>query len=191
MLYTRTSILSQFLRLLSEEMGDSSSEMSDLELALSKAVDATALSMEEDSESSKFNKEKHREYEHQCREKFSTAEVQSDFESADVNLVPETDSNMIDSPDVHHGLMSKMEEKPIEDETMLNYQRKVTVLYVLFSACLADARDDKTKCSRRRKGYDARHRVTLRLLATWLDIKWSKMVCVHNFSILCWLFECG
>lgn len=169
-----------FLRLLSEEMGDSSSEMSDLELALSKAVDATALSMEEDSESSKFNKEKHREYEHQCREKFSTAEVQSDFESADVNLVPETDSNMIDSPDVHHGLMSKMEEKPIEDETMLSYQRKVTVLYVLFSACLADARDDKTKCSRRRKGYDARHRVTLRLLATWLDIKWSKMEAIET-----------
>ncbi|KAK1304921.1 hypothetical protein QJS10_CPB11g00906 [Acorus calamus] len=31
------------------------------------------------------------------------------------------------------------------------------------------------KHSTRRKGYDARHRVALRLLATWLDVKWSKL----------------
>ncbi|PNX69094.1 putative membrane protein, partial [Trifolium pratense] len=60
---------------------------------------------------------------------------------------------------------------------MLSDQRKVTVLYELISACLSDLRDDDKKCKRRRKGYDARHRVALRLLATWLDVKWTKMVC--------------
>ncbi|KAG6647105.1 hypothetical protein CIPAW_07G055900 [Carya illinoinensis] len=121
-----------FLRLLSEESGETS-ERADQEFALSKAVDVTVLSMEKDSESSKSKRQKHREYEHECRERYSTGEVQSDFEAADVHLVQETD------------------------------------------ACLADAREDNNKCSRRRKGYDARHRVALRLLATWLDIKWIKM----------------
>ncbi|KAG6647104.1 hypothetical protein CIPAW_07G055900 [Carya illinoinensis] len=135
-----------FLRLLSEESGETS-ERADQEFALSKAVDVTVLSMEKDSESSKSKRQKHREYEHECRERYSTGEVQSDFEAADVHLVQETDGTMFDAKDAHHGLMT----------------------------CLADAREDNNKCSRRRKGYDARHRVALRLLATWLDIKWIKM----------------
>ncbi|KAG6702884.1 hypothetical protein I3843_07G054800 [Carya illinoinensis] len=163
-----------FLRLLSEESGDTS-ERADQEFALSKAVDVTVLSMEKDSESSKSKRQKHREYEHECRERYSTGEVQSDFEAADVHLVQETDGTMFDAKDAHHGLMSKVDAKPIEEVTMIGYPRKVTVLYVLLSACLADAREDNNKCSRRRKGYDARHRVALRLLATWLDIKWIKM----------------
>lgn len=167
------------MRLLSEESGDIS-ERADQEFALSKAVDVTVLSMEKDSESSKSKRQKHREYEHECRERYSTGEVQSDFEAADVHLVQETDGTMFDAKDAHHGLMSKVDAKPIEEVTMIGYPRKVTVLYVLLSACLADAREDNNKCSRRRKGYDARHRVALRLLATWLDIKWIKMVCVHN-----------
>ncbi|XP_062143976.1 probable lipase MIL1 isoform X2 [Alnus glutinosa] len=168
-----------FLRLLSEESGDNSSQRADLELALSKAIDVTALSMEKDSESSKSKREKHLEYEHECREKLSNAEVQSSSEAADVHLVPETDSNMSDDKDAHLGSMTKMDEKPIEEVTMLSYRRKVTVLYLLLSACLADTRDDNKKCSRRRKGYDARHRVALRLLATWLDIKWAKMEAIE------------
>lgn len=165
------------MRLLSEESGDNSSQRADLELALSKAIDVTALSMEKDSESSKSKMEKHLEYEHECREKLSNAEVQSSSEAADVHLVLETDSNMSDDKDAHLGSMTTMDEEPIEEVTMLSYRRKVTVLYLLLSACLADTRNDNKKCSRRRKGYDARHRVALRLLATWLDIKWAKMVC--------------
>ncbi|XP_059438342.1 uncharacterized protein LOC132171127 isoform X2 [Corylus avellana] len=150
-----------------------------MELALSKAIDATALSMKKDSESSKSKREKHREYEHECREKLSTAEVQSSSEAADVHLVPETDSNMSDDKDAHLGSITKMDEKPIEEVTMLSNQRKVTVLYLLLSACLADSRNDNKKRSQRRKGYDARHRVALRLLATWLDIKWAKMEAIE------------
>ncbi|XP_059438341.1 uncharacterized protein LOC132171127 isoform X1 [Corylus avellana] len=168
-----------FLRLLSEESGDNSSQRADMELALSKAIDATALSMKKDSESSKSKREKHREYEHECREKLSTAEVQSSSEAADVHLVPETDSNMSDDKDAHLGSITKMDEKPIEEVTMLSNQRKVTVLYLLLSACLADSRNDNKKRSQRRKGYDARHRVALRLLATWLDIKWAKMEAIE------------
>ncbi|GAY57760.1 hypothetical protein CUMW_181930 [Citrus unshiu] len=48
-----------FLRLLSEEAGDGSAQSSDQEFALSKAVDATAVSLEADSETSKSKKEKH------------------------------------------------------------------------------------------------------------------------------------
>ncbi|XP_075656023.1 transmembrane and coiled-coil domain-containing protein STS1-like isoform X2 [Castanea sativa] len=135
--------------------------------------------MEEDSESSKAKREKLREYEHECREKFSTAEVQSNLEAEDVHLLQETDSNTFEIKDADHALMSKMDEKPIEEVTMLSYRRKVTVLYVLLSACLADTSDDNKKCNRQRKGYDARHRVALRLLATWFDIKWTKMEAIE------------
>nr|POE98346.1 transmembrane and coiled-coil domain-containing protein 4 [Quercus suber] len=126
-----------FLRLLAEESGENSSQREDQELALSTAVDVTARSMEEDSESSKSKREKLHEYEHECREKFSTAEVQSNLEAEDVHLLQETDT------------------------------------------CLADTSDENKKCNRQRKGYDARHRVALRLLATWFDIKWTKMEAIE------------
>ncbi|KAL5754516.1 hypothetical protein ACOSP7_022736 [Xanthoceras sorbifolium] len=171
-----------FLRLLSEEEGDSSSHGSEQELALSKAVDVTAISMETDSESSKSKKEKHREYEYECREKYSTAEMQSHSESANMHLEiqQETDSNVLSIEDASHGSGCRFDEKPIEEETTLSYQRKVAVLYVLLSACLADIPEDNEKCTRRRKGYDARHRVALRLLATWLDIQWIKVEAIET-----------
>lgn len=56
--------------------------------------------------------------------------------------------------------------------------RKMAVLYMLLSACVADVNmaEEGMGSPRVRKGYDARHRVALRLVATWLDVKWNKMV---------------
>ncbi|KAH9662897.1 transmembrane/coiled-coil protein (DUF726) [Citrus sinensis] len=170
-----------FLRLLSEEAGDGSAQSSDQEFALSKAVDATAVSLEADSETSKSKKEKHREYENECREKCSTGKKQShsDMENADRKTQQETDSNLAGTEDSPHESGSKFDERPIEEEAVLSYQRKVTVLYELLSACLADIPQHDKKCTRQRTGYDSRHRVALRLLATWLDIKWIKMEAVE------------
>lgn len=170
-----------FLRLLSEEAGDGSAQSSDQEFALSKAVDATAVSLEADSETSKSKKEKHREYENECREKCSTGKKQShsDLENADQKTQQETDSNLAGTEDSPHESGSKFDERPIEEEAVLSCQRKVTVLYELLSACLADIPQDDKKCTRQRTGYDSRHRVALRLLATWFDIKWIKMEAVE------------
>ncbi|XP_048335113.2 uncharacterized protein LOC107424393 isoform X3 [Ziziphus jujuba] len=169
-----------FMRLLSEETDEGSSQSSDQELALSKAVGCLLLSMEENLESVKCKKEKHGEYEHECREKFSTAEVQSKIEAADVQSHLETqrgtDDNILGVKDESNTKI----ENPIEERDMLSYQRKVTVLYELLSACLADSNGDNKKSTRRRKGYDARHRVALRLLATWLDVKWIKMEAIET-----------
>lgn len=174
------------MRLLSEDGDKASSQSSDQELALSKAVDAIAQSMEPDAASFKYKKEKHQEYEHECREKLSAGEVQSHAEAVKVALenAEERDSNLVSVSDAIHGSASGVDEKPIEEEKMLSYHRKITVLYELLSACLADKRGDNKNCTRRRKGYDARHRVALRLLATWLDIKWIKMVCRHHQTLL-------
>ncbi|XP_062205665.1 uncharacterized protein LOC133907608 [Phragmites australis] len=59
--------------------------------------------------------------------------------------------------------------------------RKMAVLYMLLSACVADVNmaEEGMGSPRIRKGYDARHRVALRLLATWLDVKWIKMEAVE------------
>nr|XP_043632820.1 transmembrane and coiled-coil domain-containing protein 4-like [Erigeron canadensis] len=75
---------------------------------------------------------------------------------------------------------SVVKEEVIEEVRMLSYGRKVTVLYELLSACLADIpEDNNSKSKRRGKGYDARHRAALRLLTTWFDIKWIKMEAIE------------
>nr|GFB10967.1 transmembrane and coiled-coil domain-containing protein 4-like isoform X3 [Tanacetum cinerariifolium] len=74
---------------------------------------------------------------------------------------------------------SDVEEKVNEEVKMLSYGRKVTVLYQLLSACLADIPEDNSKSKKRAKGYDARHRAALRLLSTWFDIKWIKMEAIE------------
>jgi len=193
----------QFMRLLSQEPDDDSAgsaQRLEQELALSKAVDAIVLEMEKNLQPSNSKRERINEYEHQCREKYSAPDVQSNPEKADVDVnlgnQKETDAApLINLEDPQQGSdnslinledpqqvsdNSKIDEKPIEEVLMLSDQRKVTVLYELLSACLSDLREDDKECKRRRKGYDARHRVALRLLATWLDVKWTKMVC--NFA---------
>ncbi|XP_047165580.1 transmembrane and coiled-coil domain-containing protein 4-like isoform X1 [Vigna umbellata] len=171
------------LRLLSEESGDDYSERSDKELALSGAVDAMVLSMESNSESLMSRREKLREYEHQCREKFLTSDVEPNSEKLHMQLdtKEETGTPFHDCEEPHQGsIHSNIDESPIEVVMMLSNPRKVAVLYELLCACLSDLCENNKKHGRRRKGYDARHRVTLRLLATWLDIKWSKMEAIET-----------
>ncbi|KAK1410462.1 hypothetical protein QVD17_36999 [Tagetes erecta] len=75
---------------------------------------------------------------------------------------------------------SEIGEKLTEEIKMLCYERKVTVLHELLSACLANIpENDKSKSKRRGKGYDARHRSALRLLTTWFDVQWIKMEAIE------------
>lgn len=174
-----TNHVGAFMRLIAEQSEEGSSERLEQEIALSKAVDAMAFSMETNSESSQVKKEKSRKYEQEYREKYSTPEVppNSVMENQPIVTPPESDSNMLRGTDNHHLMCDSLNEKPTEEVGMLTYQRKVMVLYELLSACLAaaDTREDSKKYTRRRKGYDARHRVALRLLTSWFDIEWIKM----------------
>ncbi|KAE9446067.1 hypothetical protein C3L33_22050, partial [Rhododendron williamsianum] len=173
-------MLSQFLRLLSEESTDTSSEMKDVELALSKSVDVMAQTTETTPPDFERKMEKHREYEQERRQKCST-DMQPNTEVETMHLeIPEGPScNMIGGEQTTNQAGSNIHEKPPEEVTMLSYQRKVTVLYELLSACLADLPEDGKKSKKRRRGYDARHRVALRLLTTWFDINWNKMEAVE------------
>ncbi|CAJ1930333.1 unnamed protein product [Sphenostylis stenocarpa] len=175
-------ILFRFLCLI-EEFGDGNSQRLDQELALSKAVDAMVLSLEKNSETLRSRREKLREYEHQCREKLFTSNAQPNSEKVDMQLETqeETGTPFLDFKEPHQGsIHSNTDGSSTEEVMMLSYQRKVAVLYELFSACLSDLGENNKKHSQRRKGYDARHRVTLRLLATWLNIKWSKMEAIET-----------
>ncbi|KAJ6739969.1 TRANSMEMBRANE AND COILED-COIL DOMAIN-CONTAINING PROTEIN 4 TMCO4 [Salix purpurea] len=175
-----------FMRLLSEESGDasssSSSQSSDQEVALSKAVDVMEETMGANPVSSQSKKEKHKEYETQCREKLSTgSEVKStsEVENEPPQTAKDRDCHSADVSDAPRDSGLKLDETPVEEEKMLSNHRKVTVLYEILSACLADRREENKKYTRKRNGYDARHRVALRLLATWLDIKWTKMEAIE------------
>ncbi|KAL4362892.1 hypothetical protein GQ457_04G020770 [Hibiscus cannabinus] len=187
--------LGAFLRLLAEEGEEGTSERLEQEIALSKAVDSMASSMETNSKSSQVKKEKSREYEQECREKYSPAEVPSNSVVANqpIETPQESDTSVICGNDDHNLMDNSLNEKPVEGVGMLTYHRKVMVLYELLSASLAAAEtsEDSNKYNQRRKGYDARHRVALRLLTTWFDIEWIKMVCNHNLLSLFHLFYLG
>ncbi|XP_010271492.1 PREDICTED: transmembrane and coiled-coil domain-containing protein 4-like isoform X2 [Nelumbo nucifera] len=163
------------LRLLSKENGETSSERLDQELALTKAVDAMEMKMQTKIVSSEGKREvKHLEYEQKCQERIST-------ETSEAPDVPTETSQHTSSytlsnkEDASDKSTKGFEEKPIEEETLLSYERKVAFLYELLSACLAGTPEDDKKDTQLRKGYDARHRVALHLLATWLNFKWIKM----------------
>ncbi|TKY55873.1 membrane protein F35D11.3 [Spatholobus suberectus] len=171
-----------FLRLLSQELDDGSSQRLDQELALSRVVDGIALDLQRNLEASESKREKLREYERQCRKKFSVDDVQPHCEKVDAPLEvqQETDADpLLECKETQQGSVDwKIDEGPIEEVMMLSDQRKVTVLYELLSGCLSDLGEDIGR--RRRKGYDARHRVALQLLATWLDVKWTKMDAIET-----------
>ncbi|XP_030527206.2 transmembrane and coiled-coil domain-containing protein 4-like isoform X1 [Rhodamnia argentea] len=162
-----------FLKLLTEDGEETCPERTNKELALAKAVDAMVLSVEtspvyeEDTRSDDYEKE--------CREKCS--DFQTNGSSEEVVKLDGTaraaGSKMTAEEDVPNKVLGTSEEF-MEEGRMISRQRKVAVLYELLSACVADSSEDESK-SPGRKGYDARHRVGLRLLATWLGIKWLEM----------------
>ncbi|KAL1810182.1 hypothetical protein ACET3Z_027172 [Daucus carota] len=74
----------------------------------------------------------------------------------------------------------KCDTKPFEELTLLDYKRKVAVLFELLTACLAKTPELDNTAKRRKNDYDARHRVALRLLSTWFDIEWIKMEAIET-----------
>ncbi|GAB4847501.1 hypothetical protein Ancab_026559 [Ancistrocladus abbreviatus] len=125
-------------------------------------------------------REKHHGDENPRHEKCSILEAPST--SAETEVV-ET-GHVVDRDGSHNGGATdgsgcKSDEEPLDEERMLSYERKLTVLYEILSACLANVPEDK-KRSQQRKGYDARHRVALRLLATWFNIKWVKVEAIET-----------
>lgn len=165
-----------FLRLLSEETEESSNNK-DKELALAKGVDSMAAGIEA-STMSQTKKDKQRKYEQERKEKCSVQEISetpsTSAETEVIEALQETSAKAVCIEEPGHGSDYKFNEEPVEEERTLSYERKITVLYELVSASLANMSEDSKK-SKQRKGYDARHRVALRLLATWLDVKWVKV----------------
>ncbi|CDY53279.1 BnaC09g09640D [Brassica napus] len=143
------------IKLLSDN--DGSGDMVEKETALAKAAEAMVQGIQQGS--------------------YSLPEAQSG--AAD----KETESHREDiAKDSGHNPDIVEDGKPVEEAALLSHERKISVLYELLSACLADKHEDKEECTRSRKGYDARHHVALRLLATWLDIQWIQMEGVETMA---------
>lgn len=175
-----------FTRLLSEEASDASAEMVEQEMALAKAADAMVHSIRS-SLSIDAKKEKHQEYENECREKYAVPEVKS--KAVDKDKVKEESDAAAERESLEAGVVIRdgsnrpevvEDDRSVDEVTLLSYQRKINVLYELLSACLSDRYQEVKKCTRRRKGYDARHRVALRLLATWFNVEWIKVEAIET-----------
>lgn len=144
-------MVSQFISILFEEDGESSSDRLEQEIALAKAVDVMVMSLGSDTAPDENIKD-------------STACTYATSESTEAG----SSENLL-------GIVKlSLENVPA------NEHRKMVLLYALLSACIADKpvsqEEEDRKSSHFRKGYDARHRVALRLIAAWLDVKWIKMV---------------
>ncbi|CAN6314308.1 unnamed protein product [Urochloa humidicola] len=148
-----------FLRIIFEEDGESSSEVLEQEHALAKAVDVMVMSLGSGTAPDEKIKEESKD---------SVTSTSGVAESPEEACSPE---NLL-------GI-----DKLTLDDVPANHHRKMALLYALLSACVADKpvsqEEEDRKSSHFRKGYDARHRVALRLLAAWLDVKWIKMEAIE------------
>ncbi|XP_039119471.1 transmembrane and coiled-coil domain-containing protein 4-like isoform X1 [Dioscorea cayenensis subsp. rotundata] len=164
-----------FLRIIFEE--EVSAENSDQMLALSKAVDAMVMSLE--TSSSKHEAEEQRQYGHKQEQHQSTSTTTD--RTSDVTTKPSENFELIKSQALirrverYDDSTDSTDNRSMLGDNSVNHQRKLAVLFALLSACVADMPEDDKKKHRYRKGYDSRHRVALRLLATWLDIQWIKV----------------
>lgn len=131
----------------------------------------------EDEKDCKIEDHKH-EDKKECNNEELKMEHEKDSTNEDCGK-KEKNCKSTDTNEVPIASNSDVEEKVNEEGKMLSYGRKVTVLYQLLSACLADIPEDNSKSKKRAKGYDARHRAALRLLSTWFDIKWIKMEAIE------------
>ncbi|ESW08050.1 hypothetical protein PHAVU_009G014300 [Phaseolus vulgaris] len=144
-----------FLTSLSEEGGATSSEESKKEAELTEAVHESALTLNDTSPTANSL----------TRQKTGSQDDMCDsMESSALLPIKKQASNTLEIETF---------EQSFEEATLVGYQRKVTVLYTLVAACVADT--DKSK-----QGYDARHRVALRLLSVWLDVNWNEMEAMES-----------
>ncbi|KAL2905432.1 Transmembrane and coiled-coil domain-containing protein 4 [Bienertia sinuspersici] len=159
-----------FLRLLSEESEEISPENKERESALAKGVDCMQASMEASTDAEN-KRDKQREYAQERREKCSVSEMpETPSTSSEREVIESIQERAVATvSDETHESEYDFNEEPVEEERILSYERKITVLYELLSGSLATMSEDNKK-SKQRKGYDARHRVALRLLAAWLDV---------------------
>ncbi|XP_057806898.1 uncharacterized protein LOC131021664 isoform X2 [Salvia miltiorrhiza] len=176
--------LAAFLRLLAEGSSDVSSEAVDNGTALVNAIDAMSSKLELSPADHDSKKERQLKYEYACREKFSTPEATQESKpeernSSDISQQEKDVATSKSEQAVRQNIIES-DGRPIEEAAMVTYLTKVTVLNELLSACLADLPEDNGKSTKRRKGYDSRHRVALRLLATWFDVKWIIMEAIET-----------
>ncbi|KAK8572576.1 hypothetical protein V6N12_028629 [Hibiscus sabdariffa] len=156
--------IGSFLTVLSEKNDGVSSEIQEKELALLRSVDATVLGIESSLHVSE-DSDRSVDYGTKCRERCGYP----DTAAAATDPNGRTTLNIPNNVDVD-GSGSRFSEKPVEEGKLLSEERKLAILYEVLSSCVADDVSDDGP-----KGYDARHRVALRLLATWLNVKWIKM----------------
>lgn len=176
----------QLLTIFFEEESNQSpsQENIDQKLALTKSIDALVMTFQQHSGSNEAAMEKQREYEYQCRERNSPEKSTSEKES--------TISEISNLERAKLSATKNLVDSLGKDKSMLwnnseNYQCKMAFFYELLSACLVDP-PKKDKKSHLRSGYDARHRIALRLLGTWLDIQWIKVVCNYAYPTCSFLF---
>ncbi|PRQ27139.1 putative alpha/Beta hydrolase [Rosa chinensis] len=161
-----------FLTLLKEGADEvASAEKTEKEVALTKTVD-TMVRSEESADAHAVDRSENYEYEAKCREKFSNTETEIASEVSDKAYEAPKRTVSVISTEIKDPNESKRLEVPVEEGTRLSYEKKITVLYAILSACVADNSESGDKV---RNGYDARHRVALRLLATWLGVEWLKV----------------
>eukprot|EP00249_Psilotum_nudum_P016462 c25836_g1_i1 orf=296-2623(-) len=111
---------------------------------------------------------------------FGTSVLEVGVERLDVERRPGGRDNENNVNTKRNGkLGDQMYDIAIVEGGRVAQQKKVAVLYELMAGSVADIPVEEEGTSRLRRGYDARQRVALRLLATWLDVKWNQVAALE------------
>ena len=178
-------MMTQFLKIISEDDNETSSHKSSQERVLAVTVDSMAMRLETDSASAELKQHESQNVSNSKTMHKSSEDIFGPSESPDLTNYKMEFKRKVEESNQSG---SACDRKSILGEVLVNYQRKVTLLFELLSVCVADTPEDSNEGPRLKKGYDARLRTALRLLAIWLDIKWIKMVCISRpFLLHIWM----
>ncbi|ONK58827.1 uncharacterized protein A4U43_C08F150 [Asparagus officinalis] len=157
-----------FLKIISEEESESSSQRSNEERVLAETIDSMATKLQ--TAQAELSKKKHgNQY---ARDSETMHKISEDTTGHSENL--EVTNSKTAFKEEEEFNQSK-NEYSIMGGVSVNYQRRMTLLFELLSACVADTPQESNGSPQLKKGYDARLRTALRLLATWLDVEWIKV----------------
>ncbi|XP_047339204.1 transmembrane and coiled-coil domain-containing protein 4-like [Impatiens glandulifera] len=168
----------EFLGVLSDESDDTSPEIKDKELNLCKALHSIVESMDK-TRDIQFKLERHQQYKIDCQKKYGTIPESSSDEVPELFKGTDNASCKMVRTEQEGSHSGKAYESSLLEASQPSQSRKVTVLYELVSACITHTAEDCKDSAQKEKGYYSQHRVALRLLASWLNIKWNTMEAIE------------
>ncbi|WOL05260.1 hypothetical protein Cni_G13987 [Canna indica] len=174
--------IAEFLRMVFD-CNETSPERSDQEIYLAELVDSMVISLQAGHSPAQVTKKKQHEVSDRGDDLSASAVTHETFDKTskipNILGMKKLKAFFKGKEEMVHHPECIIDEQAWIMDVQVNYIKKLTFVFKLLSACLSDKPQDKEDSHEKkipgRKGYDARYRVSLRLLAKWIGIEWIKV----------------